>query len=113
MESYERCGLGPNGHKAYYEGFNAECMSMKKMCEIPAGIVKLWSSNTQTQTLPSNNCRASGMVDGKSGIFDTIMWTSCGGASQSMYYEGFISGCTLGESDLLGYCKNFALGSMK
>jgi hypothetical protein len=44
--------------------------------------------------------------------FNVNTWTHCG-ADQSMYYDGFVSGCTYYDAFTVDYCENWANGSIK
>ena len=61
----------------------------------------------------SDDCRNSGFEDGKNSGFNVNTWVHCGGANQLVYYEGFISGCTIYDSFPVDYCENFANGAIK
>jgi hypothetical protein len=79
--------------------FNAECSTS------PAPAIS---------TSPEvDDCVASGVKDGMNGGFNKNTWISCGGAAESTYYDGFISGCTYYGAFTVDYCKNFANGASK
>jgi hypothetical protein len=60
----------------------------------------------------SDDCRNSGFEDGMNSGFNVNTWTHCG-ADQSMYYDGFVSGCTYYDAFTVDYCENWANGSIK
>jgi hypothetical protein len=67
----------------------------------------------QPEAVVSDDCRNSGFEDGKNSGFNVNTWVHCGGADQTMYYDGFVSGCTYYDAFTVDYCENWANGSTK
>jgi hypothetical protein len=90
------------------DGFNLRCATVST--------ATLSNKQTTIAVLPeagvSDDCRSSGFKDGMNSGFNINTWTHCG-ADQSMYYDGFVSGCTYYDAFTVDYCKNWADGSIK
>ena len=122
---YQACGLYPNGQKAYSDGFNIGCTQVgntQMICQalVDSSILNTQTQPTQTQPMQAiqptaadgNNCRNSGFEDGMNSGFNVNTWVHCD-ADQSMYYEGFLSGCTYYDAFKVDYCENWANGAIK
>lgn len=129
---YQACGLYTNGQKAYSPGFITGCTQVgntQLICQalVDSSILNAKIQPTQTQTptvtqptqttrsatVDANNCRSTGFEDGMNSGFNVNTWVNCGGADQSMYYDGFVSGCTYYDAFPVDYCKNWADGAIK